>query len=283
MTPHVATGTPIATSHALAEAPAYSVTALDPAGILLEATTGAAPLPDLAVLRRLVDEARIVVVRGAAVPRHDDLAAVLAPLGEPRDGAEVPVAARAFDVYAEPAAPDGHRSVIRSHERLPFHWDVEGGSAAQAPRFVAYYCVTAAEQGRGGQTLFCDTTRLLAICPGDVRSRLAALQMAAFRGDTVLESWPLVQPHPVPGRGLTLRVVEPAEASPAGLRFAIIDTDDPSSAIAEIVRHLYDPQYCYMHEWERGDLVVIDNRSVLHARHSFARDSPRRLRRVLIS
>src|SRR5258708_20522036 len=112
MTPHVATGTPIATSHALAEAPAYSVTALDPAGILLEATTGAAPLPDLAVLRRLVDEARIVVVRGAAVPRPDDLAAVLAPLGEPRDGAEGPGAARAFDSPAEPPGPPAQPTPI---------------------------------------------------------------------------------------------------------------------------------------------------------------------------
>src|SRR5258708_27978212 len=100
MTPHVATGTPIATSHALAEAPAYSVTALDPAGILLEATTGAAPLPDLAVLRRLVDEARIVVLRGAAVPRHDDLAAGLPPPGQPPARAEVPVAARACHVHS---------------------------------------------------------------------------------------------------------------------------------------------------------------------------------------
>src|SRR5258708_19079553 len=104
MTPHVATGTPIATSHALAEAPAYSVTALDPAGILLEATTGAAPLPDLAVLRRLVDEARIVVVRGAAGAPHDGLAAAAAPPRLPRDGAGGAVAARAVDRHAGPAS-----------------------------------------------------------------------------------------------------------------------------------------------------------------------------------
>ena len=281
MTVNVAFGAQPAPAAPHAAAPAYAVSPLDPAGLLMTATASAARLPGIADLRRHVEESRIVVVRGASIPPELDLSA-LSELAESTDGPGTAAQARSFDVYADAGAPDGHRSVIRSHERLPFHWDLDGGAAEHAPRFVAYYCVTAPEQGSGGQTLFCDTTRLLALCPESVRDRLAALRMAVFRGKSCLESWPLVQPHPVPGRGLTLRVVEPAEASPAGLRFVIVGTDDPASAAAEIVGLLYDPRYCYRHEWERGDLVIIDNRSVLHARQAFAHDSPRRLRRILI-
>lgn len=40
--------------------------------------------------------------------------------------------------------------------------------------------------------------------------------------------------------------------------------DDGRALLAELLRHVTQPQFCYRHAWREGDLVVWDNRCVLH-------------------
>jgi alpha-ketoglutarate-dependent 2,4-dichlorophenoxyacetate dioxygenase len=48
--------------------------------------------------------------------------------------------------------------------------------------------------------------------------------------------------------------------------FRVLDMDDDAgrALIAEINAHLTQPRYVYSHRWQTGDLVMWDNRAVLH-------------------
>jgi taurine dioxygenase len=40
---------------------------------------------------------------------------------------------------------------------------------------------------------------------------------------------------------------------------------DGAQLLYEIMTHFTQPRFTYAHEWEQGDLVVWDNRSLVHA------------------
>ena len=46
--------------------------------------------------------------------------------------------------------------------------------------------------------------------------------------------------------------------------------------------HLGQPQFVWRQEWERGDLIIWDNRSVMHQREAFDPRARRLMHRVMI-
>ncbi|HTO10913.1 MAG TPA: TauD/TfdA family dioxygenase [Candidatus Binatia bacterium] len=52
--------------------------------------------------------------------------------------------------------------------------------------------------------------------------------------------------------------------------------DEGRALLSEILAHVTQPQFCYRHEWSEGDLVIWDNRCVLHRATPF--DSARHKR-----
>ena len=40
--------------------------------------------------------------------------------------------------------------------------------------------------------------------------------------------------------------------------------DEGRALLATLLDHVTQPQFCYRHEWTEGDLVIWDNRCVLH-------------------
>ena len=40
--------------------------------------------------------------------------------------------------------------------------------------------------------------------------------------------------------------------------------DEGRALLKALLDHVTQPQFCYRHEWQEGDLVVWDNRCVLH-------------------
>ena len=61
----------------------------------------------------------------------------------------------------------------------------------------------------------------------------------------------------------------------------------PADESEEILARLYAtqkrPEFIYAHQWRVGDLVIWDNRCLVHARTDFSRDERRHLRRVTVS
>jgi alpha-ketoglutarate-dependent 2,4-dichlorophenoxyacetate dioxygenase len=40
--------------------------------------------------------------------------------------------------------------------------------------------------------------------------------------------------------------------------------EDGRAFLKALLEHATQPQFCYRHEWEVGDLIIWDNRCVLH-------------------
>ena len=81
---------------------------------------------------------------------------------------------------------------------------------------------------------------------------------------------PLVRRNPVNGR----------EALFLGAHASHIvgmPVDDGRALLKELLEHVTQPQFCYRHEWQEGDLIIWDNRCVLHRATPFDTTRHKRL------
>ena len=130
----------------------------------------------------------------------------------------------------------------------------------------------------GGDTLFADMAAAYAGLPGAMKARLANLtavhdfQVAArasgtydpaqlVRGDFDGRNrarHPVVITHPETGRRALF--VNP------GFTAAVADLapEDSAALLAELQAHATRPEFVTRHKWRLGDLVVWDNRSLMH-------------------
>ena len=127
----------------------------------------------------------------------------------------------------------------------------------------------------GGDTQFVDVRAAFDDLPSDVKRRITKLRsphvyessqsprkMAALspeeRAKVPQTVQPLVIRHPENGRAalyLNTGRMEGIDGMPPDEAFALID---------ELYRHATQPRYEYRHKWRAGDMVIWDNRSVMH-------------------
>ena len=146
----------------------------------------------------------------------------------------------------------------------------------------------------GGETRFCASGAALAAMPAALRARLAGLRCVHMfdfgrsglvapydlsrRGEPNLAeaTHPLVWTDPVSGRqAIWLDAIRTAAVE--GLPAAEVP-----ALFAELHAWLDQPRFNYLHAWRAGDLLVWDNRLLLHARTPFDRTARRTLRRTPI-
>ena len=87
---------------------------------------------------------------------------------------------------------------------------------------------------------------------------------------------PLVIRHPDTGRR-ALYVSPLITARIEGLSKTESDT-----LLEELFRYQEDDGIIFEHKWQGGDLVMMDNRSITHARKDFPPGEPRMLRRTMV-
>jgi len=127
----------------------------------------------------------------------------------------------------------------------------------------------------GGDTQFVDVRAAFDELPDDVKRKVTKLRsphvyessqsprkMAALspeeRAKVPQTVQPLVIRHPENGRAalyLNTGRMEGIDGLPPDEAFSLID---------ELYRHATQPRYEYRHQWRAGDMVIWDNRSVMH-------------------
>jgi taurine dioxygenase len=194
-----------------------------------------------------------------------------------------------------PLAPDGLIPVQYPHRR---GWHTDQSYRRPPPDISLFYAVTPAAKDTG-QTLFANGTLAYDALPADLkakvdrleglhaqpgtgRSRDAALSGQRPREFAVHERsqrQPVVRTHPVTGKR-ALYLCEGGqmdwfegplvgmEPGPHGAGAALLD---------EIMAHLTERRFCYAHEWTQGDLLIWDNRCLVHAATWFDGDKEGRL------
>jgi len=71
--------------------------------------------------------------------------------------------------------------------------------------------------------------------------------------------------HDVIGLDNFSKYGEVAQASRQNPRYRFVQGDAKDTALLkELLEHVTRPEFCYRHEWQEGDLVIWDNRCVLH-------------------
>ncbi|MFZ4714658.1 MAG: TauD/TfdA dioxygenase family protein [Bacteriovoracaceae bacterium] len=170
-----------------------------------------------------------------------------------------------------------HPNYLFSQEPVPFHWD---GAFFKEPSFLLFYCVSS--EGEGGETLFSNTERLAKTLSKDEIQSLRETTMTykteklAHYGGEV--TFPALTTHPVKGTNI-LRIAEEVKSEKNPVELNIKGN---SELIRKLQQRLYEPQFCYAHQWKKGDLLLADNFSLLHGRLALGLNETREFKRIQI-
>jgi len=194
-----------------------------------------------------------------------------------------------------PLTADGRLPVQYPHR---MGWHTDQSYRRPPPDISLFYAVTPAARDRG-QTLFADGTAAYAALPPHLKAKVEGLQglhcqpgtgrsrAGVLAGRTDVEQpptarsqpQPVVRVHPVTGKpalylcewGQMDWVDGPfvgMEPGPHGEGAALLDA---------LMAHYTRPAFVYVHEWTVGDLVVWDNRCLVHTATWFDGDREQRM------
>ncbi len=194
-----------------------------------------------------------------------------------------------------PLTAEGKLPVQFPHRR---GWHTDQSYRRPPPDISLFLAVDPVPQGQG-QTLFADATAAYEALPPDLKARVDGLDgihvsLSAGRGrNDVLEGktprplgpheqpqrQPLVRVHPVTGKRALYMCefgqMDWLEGPISGMQPG---PDGEGGRLLEaLMTHTTQPRFVYVHEWTRGDLVVWDNRCLIHAATWFDADNLQRL------
>jgi taurine dioxygenase len=188
-------------------------------------------------------------------------------------------------VSSEDTDRPGGKRLIRGEQ---YHTD--HSNFAAPPKATLLHAVTVPSSG--GDTQFVNVHASYDDLPAGTRRRIDALRVlhvylssrsprkkaelpAAERAAIPETLQPLVHVHPENGRKalyLNTAHMERIEGMP---------DEDAFALIGELMAHATQPKYEYRHKWHAGDMVIWDNRSVMHQANGDY-DEPRYLYRLMI-
>ena len=182
-----------------------------------------------------------------------------------------------------PLTEDGRIPVRHPHRT---GWHTDQSYRRPPPDYSLFYAKQPVPQGEG-QTLFADSTVAYAELPDAMKARIEGLEgihvipgmgrsaKAVRQGEEPKplaahqkpQRQPLVRVHPVTGAkslylcdgGQMDFVTGPIAGMEPG------PDGDGAALLYELLHHLTQRRFTYTHEWTEGDLVIYDNRNLLHS------------------
>ena len=182
-----------------------------------------------------------------------------------------------------PLTADGQLPVQFPHRR---GWHTDQSYRRPPPDISLFYCETAAPIDQG-QTLYADGISAYAALPDALKKQISGLQglhvcpgkgraEQAVRAGEVPQPLgaheqpqlqPVVRYHPVTGTP-ALYLCEAGQMDWIDGPFPSMQPGpdgDGAALLYQLMTHYTAPQFTYVHEWSAGDLVIYDNRSMIHA------------------
>lgn len=244
---------------------------LGPFGVMVSSSDGQMIAPDK--LRNLAEQHKLVVLRGFPALDGDALPRFCAGLGE--------ILKWDFGAVNKLQATPDAKNYLYTNREVPFHWD--GAFAPRVPGLIFFHCDKAAGAG-GGETLFTDTVRLLSVTDRETIDKWRGT-VITYTTEKIVHyggsfTSAMIVPHETRE---VVRYAEPvADLNPVQLEISGIGSEERDDFFADIHRRLHDPRVCYRHKWISGDILVADNKTLLHGRNAFAEGTDRLIRRVNI-
>lgn len=179
--------------------------------------------------------------------------------------------------------------VIGAHPDGEMMWHTDTPYLAHPHKATTLYGVEV--PAVGADTLFSNQYAVYDALPQRLKTRLAGkLAMNAYEFGTTVKTFerydrekvphhahPAFRRHPETGRVAVFvcpLMTEEIIGEPEAESRAMLD---------EIYALQREPRFIYRHKWQVGDLIIWDNRCLLHARSDFSPDQRRLLRRVTVT
>jgi alpha-ketoglutarate-dependent taurine dioxygenase len=149
-----------------------------------------------------------------------------------------------------------------------YHWHTDKSYYAAPPSLTTLYGVELPPEG--GDTEFANTAMGYAALPEATKRRIAGLRVVFRWGATLGEpgdeasshepgtvDHPLVRTHPETG-------IKALYLGNHAWHILGLPMAEGASLLAALLAHTTRPEFVYVHRWRKGDLVVWDNRCLLH-------------------
>jgi alpha-ketoglutarate-dependent taurine dioxygenase len=161
-----------------------------------------------------------------------------------------------------------------------YRWHTDKPYYARPPALTTLYAVELPPEG--GDTEFANTALAYATLSDDIKRRIEELRVVFqweagrrpgyYANELPPVDHPLARTHPETGK-TALYLGNHA------LRIAELPEDEGVALLASLLRHTTQPRFIYAHRWRDGDLVMWDNRCLLH--RAVANYEMNRYRRVM--
>jgi taurine dioxygenase len=173
-------------------------------------------------------------------------------------------------------------------------WHTDHTNQELPPKFTMLYAVAVPD--KGGATSVCNSRAAYESLPEDLKQKIADMKTEntlissarfkianpdVLRAQQELKKPPTIQPlvrtHPETGtkavwfhKGKTEKIIG-------------MTPEDTQEFLQDLTDKITQPQFCYAHEYQKGDLLIIDDRAALHkAGFDFDHSQQRRLYRMLV-
>lgn len=173
-------------------------------------------------------------------------------------------------------------------------WHTDHTNQEFPPKFTMLYAVAVPD--KGGATSVCNSRAAYEALPEDLRQKITGMKTentlissARFKTgnpDIVREQMeskkpptiqPLVRTHPETGTKAVWFHKSKTE------RIIGMTPEETQDFLQELTDQVTQPQFCYAHHYQVGDLLILDDRQSLHkAGHDFDQNQHRRLYRMLV-
>src|SRR5580704_17127157 len=239
----------------------------------------------------------VLVFRGQDISQEQQLA-FTAAFGQMDPGRHLAVRQqrRVRPEFADVSNLDEYGNVAgRHHRRILSNmatrlWHTDSSYKSPAAKFSLLYC--SAIPDWGGQTEFADVRAAYDALPERLRDEAegrsaehyvhhsrATLGFAPspeeIAGALPPVTWPLVRTHA--GSGRKLLYIGAHATHVVGLSLP-----EGRVLLSDLLEHATQRQFVYRHEWRPGDLVMWDNRAVLHRGRRYDLAQPRDMRRSTV-
>ena len=173
-------------------------------------------------------------------------------------------------------------------------WHTDHTNQELPPKFTMLYAVAVPD--KGGATSVCNSRAAYESLPEDLKQKITGMktentlissarfkianpdilraQLASKKPPTIQ---PLVRTHPETGTKALWFHKSKTE------KIIGMTPEDTQEFLQELTDKVTQPQFCYAHQYQKGDLLIIDDRASLHkAGFDFDHSQQRRLYRMLV-
>ena len=219
----------------------------------------------------------------------------------------------AGEIFGELMEDQNRRYLVDGHPLISvldnFHKDSKGGQAKvgknatwhtdhtnqeRPPKFTMLYAVAVPD--KGGATSVCNSRAAYEALPEDLRQKITGMQTentlissARFKianPDILKEQLaskkppmvhPLIRTHPETGTRAVWFHKSKTE------KIIGMTPEETQEFLQDLTDKVTQPQFCYAHQYQPGDLLILDDRQSLHkAGHDYDQTQHRKLYRMLV-